>query len=151
MTRKQGKELLEQSLNKLLKDAPLEKIDIRDIAENAGLSRQTFYYNFRNKRDMIDWICDKNNNKAAEAFAKNGDFRCYVMRLLITVEDNRRFYQSLLLNKDPDFAMGAFESSIIRWVSELERKDGRRMSGSQWDSLQFYVCAMAGLTAAWLT
>ena len=70
MVKKQAKQLLVQALMDLLEEAPLDKIDVRDMTVKAGLSRQTFYYNFKNKQDMVDWIFAKNNEKAKLAFTK---------------------------------------------------------------------------------
>ena len=38
-------------------DKPFEKVSVIDIAERAGLSRKSFYNHFRDKYDLINWIC----------------------------------------------------------------------------------------------
>ena len=52
---KQTKHLLAQSLQELLATMPLEKISVNDIVEQAGVGRNTFYYHFEDKYDLVNW------------------------------------------------------------------------------------------------
>lgn len=45
------------ALRELMLDKPFEKVSVIDIAERAGLSRKSFYNHFRDKYDLINWIC----------------------------------------------------------------------------------------------
>ena len=49
------KELLAQSLTELMVTTPLEKISVNDIVEHAGVGRNTFYYHFEDKFDLVNW------------------------------------------------------------------------------------------------
>ena len=50
------KEMLAESLMKLLARRTLDKITIQDIVDDCGYNRQTFYYHFHDIYDLIDWI-----------------------------------------------------------------------------------------------
>ena len=52
------KRALEASLKKLLLQKPLNKITINDITEDCGVNRMTFYYHFKDKFDLVNWIYD---------------------------------------------------------------------------------------------
>lgn len=39
--------MLEESLKKLMIKKPLDKITIRDLTEDCGISRMAFYYHFK--------------------------------------------------------------------------------------------------------
>ena len=39
---------------KLLNERPLNKITIKDIVEECGINRNTFYYHFRDVPDLIE-------------------------------------------------------------------------------------------------
>ena len=41
------KQALEESLKHMLLKKPLDKITIRDITEDCGISRMAFYYHFK--------------------------------------------------------------------------------------------------------
>ena len=51
----QTKRLLAQSLMDLMKTTPLEKISVNDIVDHAGVGRNTFYYHFEDKYDLVNW------------------------------------------------------------------------------------------------
>ena len=50
------KAALEESLKRLLLKKPLDKITITDITTDCGISRMAFYYHFKDKYDLINWI-----------------------------------------------------------------------------------------------
>lgn len=50
------KRLLADSLRQLLEKKPLAKITVKEIVENCGVNRQTFYYNFQDIYDLVEWI-----------------------------------------------------------------------------------------------
>ena len=51
------KKALESSLKKLMLKKPLDKITIRDVTEDCGISRAAFYYHFQDIYDLIEWSC----------------------------------------------------------------------------------------------
>ena len=46
---------LAQSLKKLLRERPLDKITVKDLVDDCGVNRQTFYYHFQDIYDLIAW------------------------------------------------------------------------------------------------
>lgn len=50
------KKALAESIKKLMKKRPLRKISIKDIADGCGMNRQSFYYHFKDKYDLVNWI-----------------------------------------------------------------------------------------------
>ena len=53
----QTKQVLEESLKKLMLHKPLDKITIRDLTEDCGISRMAFYYHFKDIYDLVEWAC----------------------------------------------------------------------------------------------
>lgn len=49
------KMLLSKSLKKILNKKPLNKITVKDIANDCKLTRQTFYYHFQDIYELLDW------------------------------------------------------------------------------------------------
>jgi len=52
------KRLLADVLKRLVKKKSLEKISVCELVEAACLNRQTFYYHFQDKQELIWWIFD---------------------------------------------------------------------------------------------
>ncbi len=50
------KRALADSMKKLLSEHPMKKINISDIVEGCNMNRQSFYYHFKDKYDLVNWI-----------------------------------------------------------------------------------------------
>ena len=50
---------LADSMKECMKTEPVEKITVKQIVEGCGVTRQTFYRNFLDKYDLINWYFDK--------------------------------------------------------------------------------------------
>lgn len=50
------KEAIAAAFEKLLLERPFAKIPVKDITEVCGISRNTFYYHFKDKYELMDWI-----------------------------------------------------------------------------------------------
>ena len=47
--------LLAESFKKLARTRPIEKITIREITDEAGVIRPTFYNHFQDKYELLEW------------------------------------------------------------------------------------------------
>lgn len=50
------KNALSQAMKELMAECPMEKIKIGDIVERCHMNRQSFYYHFKDKYDLVNWI-----------------------------------------------------------------------------------------------
>lgn len=50
------KQILAQSLKTLMGQRSFAKISVAGLCENCGMSRKSFYYHFRDKYDLVNWI-----------------------------------------------------------------------------------------------
>ena len=50
------KNLIAETFVKLSDEKNIDKITVKDIVEACGISRQAFYYHFRDKYDLVNWI-----------------------------------------------------------------------------------------------
>ena len=47
---------LANSMKVLMQKRPMKKISISDIVEGCNMNRQSFYYHFKDKYDLVNWI-----------------------------------------------------------------------------------------------
>ncbi|MCR5148872.1 MAG: TetR/AcrR family transcriptional regulator C-terminal domain-containing protein [Eubacterium sp.] len=52
------KNALAASLRLLMKEKNFEKISVSDICDGCNMNRKSFYYHFRDKYDLLNWIFD---------------------------------------------------------------------------------------------
>ncbi len=50
------KNALAQSMKNLMSEKSFAKISITDICDGCGMNRKSFYYHFRDKYDLMNWI-----------------------------------------------------------------------------------------------
>jgi probable dihydroxyacetone kinase regulator len=50
------KSALSAAMKELMAKYPMEKIKINDIVERCNMNRQSFYYHFKDKYDLVNWI-----------------------------------------------------------------------------------------------
>jgi len=53
---KNSKEMCAESLKKMLEKKALDHITVKDIVEDCNISRQAFYYHFKDIYDLVEWI-----------------------------------------------------------------------------------------------
>lgn len=51
------KKAIAYTFKDLLRERSFNKITVNDIARKSDINRQTFYYHFRDIRDLVEWIC----------------------------------------------------------------------------------------------
>ncbi|MBR0599377.1 TetR/AcrR family transcriptional regulator C-terminal domain-containing protein [Sinanaerobacter chloroacetimidivorans] len=79
------KKAMAQSLKKFLSVKPLNKISIREIVEDSGLNRQTFYYHFQDIYELLEWMIDHevvSTIKESENFLSWQDAGIYLLRYI---------------------------------------------------------------------
>ena len=50
------KKAIAASVIRLLEKKPIDKITIREITDDCGMTRNTFYYHFQDIYDLCSWI-----------------------------------------------------------------------------------------------
>jgi len=84
--------LLAESLKKLMERIPFEKITIKNITDEAGLIRPTFYNHFADKYALLEWIF-RNEIVAPAAALIEGNMLQEAMNLMMMrMEQDRPFY-----------------------------------------------------------
>ena len=147
------KRALADSIKQLMKTIPLEKISIQEIVDHCGLNRQTFYYHFRDKFDLVNWIYF---TEAVEVIADCKSYQNWsegMRRLLAQIACNKQFYVNALRTPGENtFNHYFFEVSsqlIMGVIQDLScdmdvSNTDRKFIGD------FYTHAFVGLTTQWI-
>ena len=130
------KRALAASLKALMEEKPFEKINIGDICEKCDMNRKSFYYHFKDKYDLVNWIFD--TEFIAVAHTRNYED---VWDLLTTMSNffynNRNFYRKALGIKGQNSFSDHFKELILPVISN------RLESVSDEDILDFQVTFIA--------
>ena len=91
--------IMAAALKEMMQEKPLEKISVSDICRNCGMNRKSFYYYFRDKYDLVNWIFDRDINdmlsKSYEAESVNTQIE-NLRQFCVYLYENRAFYRKAL-------------------------------------------------------
>ena len=85
---------LAEAMKNCMKKMPVEKITVKEIVAECGPTRQTFYRNFQDKYDLINWYFDR---ILLESFQHMGEGKTAYEGLVNKfhyIEEEKLFFQS---------------------------------------------------------
>lgn len=109
------KEALAGALKNLVKGKAFEKITIKDITDFCDISRNTFYYHFTDKYDLLNWIFSSEVLKPVDALFKAGFWGESFVELCQRLLENRGFYLKIFRYTGKH----SLQDYLIRFYSKL--------------------------------
>lgn len=116
-------ELLAKSFKKLARSRPIEKITIREITDEAGVIRPTFYNHFQDKYELLEWIIKRELIDPIEPLLDNGMLKEALILPLTTMEKDKAFYTRAVSLEGQNSFEDTLKKSIAQMaLSRLNRK-----------------------------
>lgn len=152
-TTRMTKKALAASLKKLMEDSALDKISIREITEDCGVNRKTFYYHFENIYDLVGWMFEEEAIESVKKYNFLTDYEEVVRFSMNYVEENEHVVNSALnaLGRDElkKFFYNNFVGNMRSVVDELS--EGMIIPQDYIDFLiNFYAESFASLLIDWV-
>ena len=111
----QTKQILEESLKKLMLQKPLDKITIRDLTEDCDISRMAFYYHFKDIYDLVEWSCLEDATRALAGKKTYDTWSEGLVQIFDAVYENKPF----ILNAYRCISRDQIESFLFHLTSDL--------------------------------
>ena len=143
------KELLAASLKELCKIKSADKITIKELTQNCGLTAPTFYNNFRDKYELMAWIYNREVEKTIAQLGKNFSFEEVVYHWIKILLDDEDFYRNLLKNA---VGQNSFRYATNDHAINLMRawlKERHEVSDDVNNCLRFYMRAISETINDW--
>lgn len=86
------KEAFAHALTVLSQERPLSKISVKDIVEQCGVSRGVFYYHFRDKYELIQWVFYEDMFQNVDTFNDSEKLLEGFVDMCHQFRRNRQFY-----------------------------------------------------------
>lgn len=147
------KEMLAESLMKLLARRTLDKITIQDIVDDCGYNRQTFYYHFHDIYDLIDWIFAAQTQELIEKCRACGSLDVGVEAVIAYMRGNRRLILNILRSVNGEKLLdNLYRSAQSIVLSALENHPGVQELSTEYRELvaEGFKYALAGLLIDWM-
>lgn len=123
------KQRIADALRQLMNEKSFDKITVRNLMDATNMKRQSFYYHFRDTRDVLMWICTRNFiEPLRDSPLEFTDWVVCGMRLL---EADRSFYRKAFDAVYGEF-VAKFDDEVViprlrsRLYPGMEHLDGNR-------------------------
>ena len=125
------KEAIADALGSLLQEKPLGKITIREIAERAGLDRQTFYYHFGTRDEALQFLCRLKLSSITAGLDGRQNLRETLDAILRHIDEDIGFFRLMLDSVGRDEVKTYIYDSTSRFANRItsEAFSGHRIPG----------------------
>lgn len=147
------KQALIASFKKLLETEQFDKITISDITNDCGLSRQTFYYHFRDIFDMIRWIYNSESLNEIGGRGGYGTWQDKIRELFDYTLNNKSLILGTFNSKCRNDLVGYYMDVSIRKISDIVemKSDGDIAEKDKKFIASVYAYAFVGIIVDWIS
>lgn len=145
------KRALADALKQVCREKPFDKISISNITSVWGLNRQTFYYHFQDKYELLSWIYYNEN------FAKIADditllnWSQKICELLENMMEEKLFYMNTIKEQEHTFESYLFEmvkALLCEAILKLDEEKKLTKEDRDFDA-EFYAYGICGIILDW--
>ena len=147
------KKIIADGFKVLMEKKPFEKITISDITDSCGLNRQTFYYHFQDKYDLLNWIFSEEIILPFTMELSFDNWSRKLLDLLYTINNNSRFYiNALRTSYSTEFKEHIHKESARVFVDVIEDIAGKNtvtLDDKRFIA-EFFSYGITGSVVAWV-
>ena len=118
---------LAAAMKECMKTTPVDAITVRQITEHCGVTRQTFYRNFLDKYDLINWYFDKLLARSFEHMGRGTTVLDSLEKKFTYIQEEKAFFaaafrydrQNSLREHDFKLILAFYENLIREKLEEM--------------------------------
>lgn len=148
------KAAIKASFIKLLNKKSLAKITVKEIVEDCGINRNSFYYHFSDIHSLLEELLIEEADRFVSTDAQNGSlYETLVDAIDFAIQNKTavlHIYNSA--NKDvfEQYLNRVSESAVLKFFSTLENT--HNISDEDKDAIiMYYKCQLVGFVIDWLS
>lgn len=140
-----------QSMKECMKTTTVDNITVKQITENCGLTRQTFYRNFMDKFDLINWYFDKLLAKSFEHMGMGKTvYDALVKKFTYIQEEHIFFAAAFKYDRQNSLRQHDFELILAFYENLIREKTGRIPDETIHCILEMYCQSSIYMTVKWV-
>lgn len=149
------KEAYEIALKEMIVDIPLSKISVKDITSHCELSRNSFYYHFADKYELMNWIFYSDIDRNVKTFHDPSKLSENFVEVCRTLAREREFYLSCFQYTGQNSLYETLYKLYFElWKLNLERYYEECQTEIQSDEIEimarFNTHAIVGIISEWV-
>ena len=111
------KQKIAATMHEMMSRKSFEKITVKNLMDVSNMNRQSFYYHFRDTRDVLMWICQE--QVFLPMAAAQQEFSEWIIYCLELLDRDRQFYLRAVSVSQSDFVREFIESAIFPRVKSI--------------------------------
>ena len=147
------KEAIKQSFIKLLNERPMKQITVRDIVEDCGINRNSFYYHFADIPTLLEEIITDEAKQIIDEHPDISSVEECLKTVLIFAMQNKRaimhIYNSVNRELYEQYLWQVSEAVVKAYAKQLLREHPIAETDRKL-IVNFYKCVCFGLVTDWI-
>ena len=142
---------LARSMKECMKTMSVDNITVKQITENCGVTRQTFYRNFMDKFDLINWYFDKILLESFEHMGEGETIYEGLVKKFQYIQKEKLFFKMAFKSDDQNCLRDHDFELITRFYTDkIEKKSGQKLSEHLHFLLEMYCQGSVYMTIQWV-
>lgn len=145
------KKAIASALKELCRTKPFEKISIADITSVCHLNRQTFYYHFQDKYELLSWIYYYEEFAGIAEGISFSNWSERIGQLLMTMRQEKSFFMNTIGEREHTFQnylLGITRTLFQEAIGRLDRIGALSADQKKFDA-EFYAYGITGVILSW--
>ena len=153
------KRAIADSLKALTKTKAFDKISVKDISEQCGINRQTFYYHFEDKYTLLKWIYESDLLSKYMTDVSFDNWTTRLESLLTAMTKDKTFYINTVRHTENYIqeyllvqAQDIFEQAI-NVIDESANAEGKKTVSKEQRNFiaRFFAYGSCGIIIEWVS
>lgn len=143
---------LARAMKECMQTTPVENITVKQITEKCELTRQTFYRNFLDKYDLINWYFDKLLTKSFEHMGCGKTVYDALVKKFTYIQEEQTFFAAAFrYDEQNSLRQHDFELILQFYENLIREKTGKVPGENVHYLLEMYCQSSIYMTVKWVT
>lgn len=139
-----------ESIKELMQSHSLDKISVTDIVARSGMTRQTFYRNFKDKYDLVNWYFERLVQKSFKRMGVSYTLKEGLIQKFNFILNEKQFFAQAFQSRDYNSIVNYDYETILRFYSDIiSRKTGGALPDDVRFLLEMYCRGSIDMTVQW--
>lgn len=138
---------LAKALQELLNTKSLDEVRVSELCSRCNLQRQSFYYHFQDKYDLVAWIFMQDTSRVFAACGSQLNLQ-FMSSLLNTFYEKKQFYLRIMADRSQNLPLLYIQDYVFRFcMSRYQKRDHTYELKAK---VKFLVYGSIGVVWEWL-
>ena len=142
---------LAKAMKECLQTSLVDNITVKQLTEKCGVTRQTFYRNFLDKFDLINWYFDKLLAKSFEHMGQGKTVYDALVKKFTYIQEEQKFFAAAFkYDSQNSLRQHDFELILDFYESLISEKTGKPPTQEVHYLLEMYCQSSIYMTVKWV-